>query len=259
MRRAIAMRLRKGLFAAALAVVLPAGAQAATEAPTPPDIQWSFEGLFGTYDRDQLQRGFQVYSQVCAACHASSLLYYRNLLEIGMSEAEAAEVAAQVQVTDGPNDEGEMFQRPGRLSDRFVSPFPNEKAARAANSGAYPPDLSLINKARAGGADYVHGLLVGYREPPADVEVPPGQYYNEFFPGHLIAMPPPLSDGAVEYPEGVTASVDQMAKDVTAFLNFAADPHLEERKRTGVKTILFLLILTAMLYAVKRKVWAEVH
>lgn len=259
MRRAITSRLRKGLLAAALAVALPAGAQAAMQTPTPPDIQWSFDGLFGTYDRAQLQRGFHVYSQVCASCHAASLLYYRNLLQIGMTQDQAAEVAAQAQVTDGPNDEGEMFQRPGRLSDRFVSPFPNEKAARAANSGAYPPDLSLINKARMGGADYVHGILVGYRDAPSDVQVAPGQYYNEFFPGHLIAMPPPLSEGAVDYPEGVPATVDQMAKDVTAFLQFAADPHLEERKRTGVKTILFLLVLTAMLYAVKRKVWADVH
>ncbi len=253
------MRMRASLFAAVFGLLVPAGANAATEAPEPPDVHWSFEGIFGTYDREQLQRGFEVYRQVCATCHSMSLMYYRNLLAIGLPEATAAAIAAEQNVTDGPDDQGEMFERPARLSDRFVSPFPNEQAARAANGGAYPPDLSLMTKARMGGPEYVYGLLVGYTEPPADVEVDPGRYYNEYFPGHLIAMPPILQEGAVEYPEGVTASIEQMAKDVVAFLAFAADPHMEERKRTGVKTILFLLVLTAMLYAVKRKVWADVH
>ena len=257
MRKSLARGLRNALLAAGLG--LSVAAEAAQEAPTPPDVHFSFDGIFGVYDREQLQRGFQVYSQVCAACHAMSLLYYRNLLQAGMSADQAGAIAAEKMVTDGPNDEGSMFERPGRLSDRLVSPFPNEKAARAANNGAYPPDLSLMNKARAGGPDYIHALLTGYREPPPDVEVEAGRYYNEYYPGHLIAMPPPLSVGAVTYPEGMSASVENMARDVTAFMQFAADPHMEDRKRTGVKTILFLIVLTAMLYAVKRKVWAEIH
>lgn len=254
-----AMRLRRAMLALGVVLLAPVGAHASTEAPKPPDVAFPFKGVFGTYDRAQLQRGFQVYSQVCAACHAMSLLSYRNLVEAGMSADDASAAAAQVEVTDGPNDEGEMFQRPGRLSDRFHSPFANEKAARAANGGAYPPDLSLITKAREGGPDYVHGILAGYREAPSDFQVAEGRYYNEYYPGHLIAMPPPLNADAVTYADGTTASVENMARDVVAFLTFAADPHMEARKRTGWKAILFLLVLTGMLYAVKRKVWAEIH
>ena len=257
MPSAIAMRLRRAVLA--VGILAPLGAQAAQEAPEPPDVHFSFDGVFGTYDREQLQRGFQVYSQVCAACHAMSLLYYRNLLQIGMSAEQAQAIAAEAKVMDGPNDEGNMFERPARLADRFASPFANEKAARASNNGAYPPDLSLITKARAAGPAYTYGILIGYREPPADVKVEEGRYYNEYYPGHLIAMPPPLSDGSVTYPEGMSASVENMARDVTAFLAFAAEPHMEARKRTGWKVILFLLAMTAMLYAVKRKVWADVH
>lgn len=253
-------RLRRSAFAAGLAaLVSPGAAFAAAEAPTPPAVDWSFNGIFGTFDQASLQRGFLVYNQVCAGCHAMSLMSYRNLMQMGVSEAAATEIAAQRSVVDGPNDEGEMFERPGRLSDRFVSPFPNEAAARAANGGAYPPDLSLVNKARVGGADYTHGLLIGYEDPPADVEVPDGMYYNRYFPGHMIAMAPPLFEGAIEYPDGTEATVEQMAHDVSAFLMFAAEPNLEDRKRMGVKVILFLIVLTAMLYAVKRKVWADVH
>ena len=222
-------------------------------------MNFSFNGLFGTYDRAQLQRGFQVYSQVCAGCHAMSLLSYRNLLQTGMSADQAQTAAAAVTVNDGPNDEGSMFERPGRLSDRFPSPFPNEKAARASNGGAYPPDLSLIAKARANGPDYLFGILLGYRDPPAGVTMMEGRYYNEYYPGHLIAMPPPLSAGAVTYADGTTARVENMAQDVSAFLTWAADPHMEARKRTGWKVILFLIVLTGMLYAAKRKVWAEIH
>lgn len=253
-------RLRGQAFAAGMAVLaLPGAAWAASEAVAPPAMDWSFDGIFGTFDHAQQQRGFLVYNQVCAACHAMSLMSYRNLMDIGVPEAAAAEIAATKMVTDGPNDEGEMFDRAGRLSDRFVSPFPNEKAARASNGGAYPPDLSLIVKARAHGADYIHGILTGYEEPPAGVEVPQGMYYNEYFPGHMIAMAPPLAAGSIEYPDGTEATVDQMARDVSAFLTFAAEPHLEARKQMGVKVILFLIILTALLYAVKRKVWAHIH
>jgi len=253
-------RLRGTALAAGMTVVvLPGAAFAAGEAVSPPAVDWSFDGIFGTFDQPSVQRGFLVYNQVCAACHAMSLMSYRNLTQVGVSPAAAAEIAAAKIVIDGPNDEGEMFERPGRLSDRFVSPFPNEKAARAANGGAYPPDLSLITKARAGGADYVHGILTGYEEPPAGVTVPPGMYYNLYFPGHMIAMAPPLAAGSIEYPDGTEATVEQMSLDVSAFLAFAAEPNLEDRKRMGVKVLLFLIIFTALLYAVKRKVWAHIH
>lgn len=254
----MAVRLAAVLLGVAL-IAAPGAVRAAEEAPEPPDVHWSFEGIFGHFDRAAVQRGFIVYNQVCATCHSMDFMHYRNLLEIGVSEAAASEIAAEKQVTDGPNDEGEMYQRPGRLSDPFVAPFPNEEAARAANGGALPPDLSLMTQARPNGPDYVHGLLIGYEEPPPDVELPPGMYYNEYFPGHQIAMPPPLSQGLVEYPDGTEATVAQMAHDVTAFLHFAAEPRLEQRKRTGIKVILFLLVLTGLLYAVKRKIWAGLH
>lgn len=253
-----AARFGAALLGAAM-LVAPVTGRAAEEAPEPPDVHWSFEGIFGHFDRAQLQRGFIVYNQVCASCHSLDLVYYRNLLDIGISEAAAAEVAAQKMVQDGPDDQGDMFERAARLSDPFVAPFPNDQAARAAQGGALPPDLSLMAKARAGGPEYLHGILVGYDEPPAGVELPPGMYWNEYFPGHQIAMPPPLSEGAVEYPDETAATVEQMARDVTAFLQFAAEPHQEDRKRTGVKVILFLIVLTGLLYAVKRRIWADVH
>jgi ubiquinol-cytochrome c reductase cytochrome c1 subunit len=162
-------------------------------------------------------------------------------------------------VRDGPNDEGEMFERPGRPSDKFHRPFANEKAARAANNGAYPPDLSLIVKARPDGANYLYGLLTGYSEAPAGVAMGEGMNYNKYFPGHQIAMPPPLSENSVTYSDGTPASVDQMSKDLTTFLAWTAEPELEDRKRTGIKVILFLLVLTGLLYAAKRKIWAAVH
>ncbi len=225
-----------------------------------PNTRFSFDGLFGHFDRASAQRGFQVYKEVCSACHAMHLLSYRNLRQLGLSEAEVAGIAATVQVMDGPNDEGQMVERPGRASDRFHSPFPNEQAARAANNGAYPPDLSVITKAREGGADYIHALLMGYEDPPAGVRVADGMHYNKYFAGHQIAMPPPItSEGQVEYHDGTKATVDQMVTDVSQFLTWAAEPELEERKSMGVKMILFLTILGGLAYAVKRKVWADVH
>ena len=239
--------------------VAAAGARAA-ETSAPPKQQWSFDGIFGTFDQGALQRGFQVYKEVCSACHAMSLMAYRHLGAIGFSEDQVKAIAATVQVTDGPNDEGEMFERPGRPSDRFKAPFPNEKAARAANSGAYPPDLSVITKARAGGADYVYAILTGYGAAPADFKLQEGMSYNEYFPDHQIAMPQPLTgDGQVEFADGTKATVPQMAHDLATFLSWAAEPKLEARKHMGVKVILFLIALTLMLYAVKRKVWAGVH
>jgi ubiquinol-cytochrome c reductase cytochrome c1 subunit len=252
------MTVRRMLIALGLAAGLAGNAQAA-EAIAVPTQSWSFDGLFGTFDRAAVQRGFQVYQGVCAGCHGAKYLAFRNLQDIGLDEDTVRAIAAGYTVTDGPNDAGEMFERPGQPSDRLPSPFPNEQAARAANNGAYPPDLSLIAKARANGPNYLHALLTGYHEPPADATVPEGMYYNAYFPGHMIAMPPPLSADAVEYGDGTSATVEQMASDVTQFLMWIAEPKLEERKATGVKVVLFLIVLSGLLYAYKRRIWADVH
>jgi len=252
------MRPRSLALAAALAALV-AGPAAAAEEPALPHVAWSFDGLFGTYDQAALKRGFEVYRQVCSNCHAMHLLAYRDLEAIGYTADEVKEIAASVQVTDGPNDAGEMFERPGRASDRFHSPFPNDAAARAANNGALPPDQSLIAKARVGGPDYIYALMTGYVDPPAGFKLQDGMNYNEYFPGHQIAMPAPLADGAVTYADGTKATLDQEAKDVANFLMWAAEPKLDARKHTGVKVMLFLIVLSLLLYAVKRKVWAAIH
>lgn len=220
---------------------------------------WSFEGPFGTFDPAARQRGFQIYREVCSNCHSMNLMHYRNLEDIGFSEDQVKAIAASVQVTDGPNDNGDMFQRPGKPYDTFKAPFANEQAARAANGGALPPDLSLIIKAREGGPDYVFSILTGFGNPPASMKMMEGMYYNKYFPGHQIAMPPPLTEGSVTYADGTKATLDQEAHDVATFLTWAAEPNLEARKQLGVKVLLFLLILCGLLYAVKRKVWRDVH
>jgi ubiquinol-cytochrome c reductase cytochrome c1 subunit len=255
------MRIRNLIGALVLGVAAAlhaAPARAAGEAIALPGTRFSFDGLFGTFDRSSLQRGFQVYKEVCSACHAMRQLSYRNLLEIGLTEEEARALAAQFQVTDGPNDQGEMFERPARLSDRFRRPFANEQAARAANNGAYPPDLSVMVKARANGADYVHALLTGYEDPPPGFSMMDGMNYNRYFPGHQIAMPNVLNPGQLEFADKTEATVDQMARDVTAFLAWAAEPELEQRRQMGVRIILFLIVLGGLTYAVKRKIWADV-
>ena len=244
------------LGAASFLSVAPA--QAAGPAITLPDTRFSFEGFFGVYDRGSLQRGFQVYKEVCSACHAMRQLSYRNLLEIGLSEEQVRAIAATFQVVDGPNDQGEMFERPARLSDRFRRPFANEQAARAANNGAYPPDLSVMVKARLNGADYMHALLTGYVDPPAGFTLMDGMNYNAYFPGHQIAMPNVLNPGQVEYADRTEATVDQMARDVTTFMAWAAEPEAEKRRAMGIRIILFLIILGGLTYAVKRKVLADV-
>jgi len=246
------------LVLGAAAALHAAPARAAGEAIALPDTRFSFEGLFGTFDRGSLQRGFQVYKEVCSACHAMRQLSYRNLLEIGLTEAQVRSIAAQFQVMDGPNDQGEMFERPARLSDRFRRPFPNEQAARAANNGAYPPDLSVIVKAREGFQDYIHALLIGYADPPPGFQLMDGMNYNKYFPGHQIAMPNVLNPGQVEFADGTEATVDQMARDVTTFLAWASEPMLEQRRQMGVRIILFLIVLGGLTYAVKRKIWADV-
>jgi ubiquinol-cytochrome c reductase cytochrome c1 subunit len=243
------------LVLGAAAALNAAPARAAGEAIALPETRFSFDGLFGTFDRGSLQRGFQVYKEVCSACHAMRQLSYRNLLEIGLTEEQVRNIAAQFQVVDGPNDQGEMFERPARLSDRFRRPFPNEQAARAANNGAYPPDLSVMVKARKDGADYLHALLT---EPPPGFQLMDGMNYNAYFPGHQIAMPNVLNPGQVEFADGTEATVDQMARDVTTFLAWAAEPELEQRRQMGVRIILFLIVLGGLTYAVKRKIWADV-
>ena len=253
--------MRRPVLAFLTAALIGAGASAAARAEETalPQKHWSFQGIFGTYDRAAVQRGFQVYKEICSACHSMNLVHYRDLQAVGFSEDQVKQIAASVQVTDGPNDAGEMFERPGKPSDPFKAPFPNDNAARAANNGALPPDLSLMAKARPGGPDHIYGIMTGFVTAPAGVTVAEGMYYNEYFPGHQIAMPPPLSDGAVTYADGTKATIDQMAYDVSNFLAWTAEPKLEERHLIGVKSVLFLIVLTALLYGVKRKIWAAVH
>jgi len=223
---------------------------------------WPFHGAFGTYDRAALQRGFQVYKQVCSACHSMNLLSYRNLEEIGYTEGQVKAIAAEYQVNDINDDTGEIYQRPARPSDRFHAPFPNKQASMAANNGAYPPDMSLLAKARHGGPDYIYSILTGFADFPPGVQHASTQYWNKAMPGHIIAMPPPLvSDGQVQYENAgnTPQTVDQYAKDVSQFLAWASEPHMEERKQTGTKVILFLLAMCFVAYQAKKKVWSDVH
>lgn len=250
-------------------------------------VQWPFSGITGQFDKAQLQRGFQVYKEVCAACHGLNRVYFRNLTQPGGPEFPEEAVKALAaewpnQITDGPNDEGAMFERPARLTDPIRGPYKNEKEARSVQNGAYPPDLSLITKARSverhahwtvhpflmlgdiakgyqeGGADYMHALLTGYVDAPADVTVGEGMYYNKAFPGHQLAMPSPLADGAVTYQDGTPETVENYSRDVTAFLSWAADPAHDQRKRIGWQVLLYLLVTTVLLYLGKKRIWANV-
>jgi len=221
---------------------------------------WSFKGIFGTFDRASLQRGYQVYQEVCSGCHSAQHLSYRNLSEKGgpeFSVEEAKAIAAQFEVEDGPNSDGEMFTRLGRLSDKFVKPYPNVEASTAANGGAYPPDMSVLAKARKGGADYIYSLLLGYEEAPTGFELDEGVYYNKYMSGNRIKMLAPLSDGLVEYSDGTQSTTVQMAKDVTTFLVWAAEPHLESQHKMGFKVIIYLIILLTLVYMSKQKVWSR--
>ncbi len=249
----------KLLGAAALVGVITGGAADAAEVPTPISRDWAHHGIFGSFDRASLQRGLQVYQGVCAGCHGLKFVAFRNLEALGYSEDEVGAIAADYFVTDGPDDFGDMFEREAAPFDRWPSPFANEQAARAANGGAYPLDLSLITKARAGGPDYVYSLLVGYVDPPPGVELMPGMNWNDYFAGHQIAMAQPLWPDMVDYQDGTEATISQMAADVTQFLNWAADPHLEARKQMGVKVILFLIVLSIIFYAYKRRIWRDVE
>ena len=254
--------------------------QTASAEDAPPRQKWSFSGPFGIYDPAQLQRGFQIYREVCSTCHSIKLLAFRNLADPGgpaFTEAQATAVASSFQVTDGPNDQGQMFQRPGTLADRFPPPFPNDQAARAALGGKLPPDMSVLAKARGyewgfprfvidaftmyqeDGPDYIHAILNGYTDPPAGFALPPGGQYNKYFPGGAIGMPKPLSDGQVQYTDGTPMTVDQYGRDVAAFLMWAAEPTLDARKRLGFQVMIFLIVLTGLLYFTKKKVWHDVH
>ena len=223
---------------------------------------WSFKGLFGKFDRGSLQRGYQVYTEVCAACHSMQYLSYRNLAEQGgpeFTEEEAKAIAANFEVLDGPNSEGEMFTRPAKLSDKFVMPYANDEEAKSANGGAYPPDMSVLVKARKGGADYVYSLLLGYEDPPSGIKLDDGVYYNKYMYGNKIKMPAPLADDLVEYSDGTKATQEQMAKDVVNFLMWSAEPHLETRHKTGFRVISYLIILTVLVYFSMKKIWSRVE
>jgi len=256
--RVSSLAVLAGLSLVSTCLISPAFAQHGGEVE-PPKVGWSFNGPVGTYDRASLQRGFQVYNEVCSSCHSMKLLAYRDLEGIGLNEEQIKAIAATKDISGGTDDNGQPVERKGTPADAFKSPFPNDKAARAANGGALPPDQSSIVNAREGGADYIHGLLIGYKDAPAGLNVQPGQYYNEYFPGHLLAMPPPLTDARVTYADGTKATVDQMALDVTQFLEWTSNPEAETRKRMGVKAVIFLCLMTGLTYAVKKKVWKDVH
>jgi ubiquinol-cytochrome c reductase cytochrome c1 subunit len=245
------IRLLSALLALICCSTLPAYASGGG-APLPHQY-WPFAGVFGQYDQAAMQRGLKVYREICAGCHSLNRVYFRNLEALGYDEA----IAGEYTVMDGPDDEGEMFERAARPSDRFIPPFANEQAAKMANNGALPPDLSLITKARKNGPDYVYGILTGYEDAPHGHELLDGQYWNAYMPGHVIAMAPPLSDGMVTYEDGSLEIVEQYAEDVVNFLTWAADPYMAQRKRTGIKALIYLIIFASIMYGVKKKIWAD--
>ncbi len=286
--------MKQTILAVATAIAIGAAsapastpAFAAGEGPEIPRQSWPFAGITGQFDKAQLQRGFQVYKEVCSSCHGMSRLYFRNLVQPGGPEFPEAAVKALAaewpnQITDGPDDEGKMFERPAKLSDPIRGPYKNEKEARAAQNGAYPLDLTLIAKARSverhahwtihpflmlgdiakgyqeGGADYIHALLTGYVDPPADFKVGEGMYYNAAYPGHQIGMPAPLSEGSVDYQDGTPGTVENYTRDVATFLSWAADPTHDQRKSMGWQVVLYLLVTTVLLYLGKKRIWAKI-
>jgi len=266
------------LSLAAGAALAAAPALAQEHQVPPPQLSWSFSGPFGMYDQAQLQRGFKVYREVCASCHSLDYVAFRNLADPGgpgFSTAQVDALAAEYKIKD-LDDKGEPVERTGRPADHFPAPFPNAAAAAAAN-GVAPPDMSTLAKARTyqrgfpwfifdlftqyqeQGPDYIHAILVGYEEPPKDFKLPPGGHYNKYFPGHNIAMPQPLQDGQVTYDDGTPQTLDQYAKDISAFLMWAAEPQLEARHRIGFQVMIFLIVLAGLLYFTKKKVWHEVE
>jgi cytochrome c1 len=265
------------VLAGTIALIATAAPLSAAEQLQPPRQYWSFSGPFGKYDRAQLQRGFKVYREVCQACHGMDLVAFRNLADLGYSEAQIKAIAAEYKIKDGPNDQGEMFERPGRPADRFPRPWANENAARAQYNGV-PPDFSVLAKARTyergfpwfvfdmvtqyqeQGVDYITALLMGYEDnPPPGVTIADGLSYNKYFPGNAIAMPKPMEDGRVTYDDGAPQTLAQYAKDVAAFMMWAAEPHMEARKRIGFQVMIYLIVFAALLYFTKKRVWANVH
>jgi ubiquinol-cytochrome c reductase cytochrome b/c1 subunit len=266
-RKTLSLGLAFGLLASTAAFAAEGGID--TKRLHPKDVSFSFEGPFGTYDRGALQRGYQVYKEVCAACHSAQHLAFHNLAEPGgpeFSEAQARALAAAAKVPAEPNDKGETsddngpLMRSATLADKFPSPFPNEQAARANNGGALPPDLSMIVKAREGGPQYVYSILTGFEaKPPHGFKVTEGKYFNPYFEGWNISMPQPLKNDSVSYSDGTKATVEQEAHDVTTFLAWAAEPKLEERKRMGLGVLVFLALLAGLLFAAYRRVWKDAH
>jgi cytochrome c1 len=274
------MKTHRMIVVFAVAAALSGAAVQTASAQEPPPRQtWSFAGPFGIYDEAQLQRGFKIYREVCSNCHSLKLLAFRNLADPGgpgFTEAQAAAIAATFQVTDGPNDQGQMYQRPGGIADYFPPPFPNDNAARAALGGKLPPDMSVLAKARSyewgfptfifdafrmyqeDGPDYIHAILNGYTDPPPGFALPPGGQYNKYFPGGAIGMPKPLTDGQVEYTDGTPTTVDQYGRDVAAFLMWAAEPTLDARKRLGFQVMIYLIVFSVLLYFTKKQVWRDV-
>lgn len=286
------MRHLFATLALGLGLIAAPSAFAAGKAEHPLHVEWEFEGPFGQFDQAALQRGYQIYKEVCSSCHGMSMLSYRNLGEKGgpfatyevvneetgqkelvigthghgaklvnpIDSPAIKAIAADFSVTELDNNSGDEITRPARPADRFVEPFPNEAIARLANGGAYPPDLSVIAKARHGGANYLYSLLVGYAEPDAAhaAEAPPGKYYNPYFPGGWIAMPPPLVPDRVIYADGTAATVEQMARDVSVFLEWAGDPKAVQRKQMGFPVMVYLLILTGLLFAAYKQIWRKV-
>ena len=223
---------------------------------------WSFKSFFGTFDRASLQRGYQVYTEVCASCHSLKYVSYRNLAEKGGPEfsiEQAKAIASNFEVTDGPNNDGEMFTRPAKLSDKFVMPYANDQEAKLSNGGAYPPDMSVLVKARAGGADYIYSVILGYEDPPEGMKLDDGVYYNKYMYGNKIKMPPQLYDDLVTYADGTPATPEQMAKDITTFLAWTAEPKLEERHKFGFRAIIYLVILTILVYFSMKRIWSSIE
>jgi cytochrome c1 len=252
--------MRKIILAAALAALIPTAAMAEGHVKIPEE-KWTFNGVFGHFDKQQVQRGFQVYKEICASCHSLHYIAFRNLEELGYSEAQVKTLAAEYEVMDGPDDSGDMFKRKAKPSDRLPSPYPNDQAARAGNGGALPPDLSLMAKARVGGPDYIYHLLLGYETPPAGFgELAPGMSYNKWFTagGHQIAMPKQIEDGKVTYADGTPNDADHLARDVAAFLMWTAEPKMEVRHSTGFRVMIFTLIFTVLAYFLKRRIWSRI-
>ena len=286
MNKRVSILIRSVAFAAsvaALAAFAPGSSRAEEEHTQPPRVNWSFAGGLGAFDPAQLQRGYKVYREVCSNCHSMKLLAFRNLADAGgpgFTAGQVQSLAAQYQIKDGPNDQGEMFERPGRASDHFPWAFANAEAARVANGGALPPDMSVLAKARGyergfpwfiidalpfvayqeKGPDYINAILNGYPEkPPKEFDLPAGMYYNKYMPGHKIAMPKPLSDGQVDFDDKSPNDVQSMSRDVSAFLMWAAEPQLVNRKQTGLRVLAFLIVFATLLYFVKKRIWANVH